>query len=342
MEQRRLSEAEGGLIEFGLAIDLGSDRESVAARLEGARRLLALAESYPFRSVWFGEGYPSGPGSFHLPSSLLMLAAIAPSTSLALGTGVALLPAWQPLRLAYDAALLDQATSGCLVLGVGIGTPELWRRFGVPTDRMADRADEMLQALRALWRGEDGYRGELLTVEGRVAPLPATPGGPPLWVGGRVGRSALRAARYGDGWYGATSYRLGEVARMAELYRMACAEAGRPMGPVSVNRIVVVAETRRQVRDEAWRCVDELLARYVRIRSILGPDGRPVDRSGLRELMAELVLAGDPDDVNERLEAYAAAGVTHVQARVWPSDMPVALVERTLRLLGERVLPAWR
>lgn len=329
-------------MEFGLAIDLGSERESVAARLEGARRLLGLAESYAFRSVWSGEGYASRAGSFHLPSSLLMLAGIAPSTSLALGTGVVLLPAWPPLRLAYDAALLDQATAGRLVLGVGIGTPELWRRFGVPTDRMADRADEMLQALRALWRGDDGYRSELLSVEGGVAPLPATPGGPPLWVGGRVGRSALRAARYGDGWYGASSYRLGEIARMAERYRRACAEAGHPAGAVAVNRIVVVAETRRQARDQGRRYVDELLARYVRIRSILGPDGRPTDRSGLPELMDELVLAGDPDDVSGRLEAYAAAGVTHVQARVWPSDMPVALVERTVRLLGERVLPAWR
>lgn len=330
------------MIEFGLAIDLGSEQESVAARLEGARRLLALAESHAFRSVWFGEGYASRAGSFHLPSSLLMLAGIAPSTSVALGTGVVLLPAWHPLRLAYDAALLDRATAGRLVLGVGIGTPELWRRFGVPTDRMADRADEMLQALRALWRGEDGYRGELLSVERGVAPLPATPGGPPLWVGGRVGRSALRAARYGDGWYGATSYRLDEIARMAERYRRACAEAGHPAGPVSVNRIVVVAETRRQARDEARPYVEELVATYVRIRSILGPDGTPADLSGLAELMDELVLTGDPDDVNERLEAYAAAGVTHVQARVWPSDMPVKLVERTLRLLGERVLPAWR
>jgi alkanesulfonate monooxygenase SsuD/methylene tetrahydromethanopterin reductase-like flavin-dependent oxidoreductase (luciferase family) len=143
-------------VELGLALDLGSERDAVGVRLEAARRLLALAEEHGFTSAWFGEGYPSGPGSFHLPSSLLMLAAVASATSLTLGSGVALLPAWQPLRLAYDAALLDQASGGRLVLGVGIGTPALWRRFGVPSDRMADRADEMLAALRALWSGADG------------------------------------------------------------------------------------------------------------------------------------------------------------------------------------------
>lgn len=317
-------------MELGLALDLGSDRDPVAVRLEAARRLLALGEEHGFTSAWFGEGYPSGPGSFHLPSSLLMLAAVASATSLTLGSGVALLPAWQPLRLAYDAALLDQASGGRLVLGVGIGTPALWRRFGVPGDRMADRADEMLAALRALWSGADGYRGSLLAVEGAVHPLPVQAGGPPLWVGGRVRRSAERAARFGDGWYAATSYRLSEIERMARLYREACAAAGRPPGPVAANRILVVTDDVAA----ATPYVDALLKRYVRIQSILGDDGRPVDEAGALALKDELVVVGDRQAVLEKLDVYARAGVTHLQARVWPSDLPLEWVERSVRALS--------
>lgn len=317
-------------MELGLAIDLGSERDPVATRLAAARRLLALGQEHGFKSVWFGEGYPSGPGSFHLPSSLLMLASVAPATSMTLGSGVTLLPAWSPLRLAYDAALLDQASEGRLVLGVGIGTPALWRRFGLPVDRMADRADEMLQALRALWRGEDGFHGELLSVDGRVFPLPWRADGPLLWVGGRVRRSAVRAARFGDGWYAATSYRLSEIARMVAAYRMACSETGREPGPVAVNRIVVVTGERKAARP----FIEALLARYVQIGSILGHDGHPVDQGGALALEDELVLAGDLDQVREGLERYGRAGVTHLQARVWPSDMPVEMVERTIRSLG--------
>jgi alkanesulfonate monooxygenase SsuD/methylene tetrahydromethanopterin reductase-like flavin-dependent oxidoreductase (luciferase family) len=317
-------------MELGLAIDLGSDRDSVATRLTDARRLLALAEEHGFKSVWFGEGYPSRPGSFHLPSSLLMLASVASATSLTLGSGVTLLPAWSLLRLAYDAALLDQASEGRLVLGVGLGTPALWHRFGLPTARMADRADEMLQALRALWRGEDGFQGELVSVDGRIFPLPSQAGGPPVWVGGRVRRSARRAARFGDGWYAATSYRLSEIARMVAAYRLACSEAGREPGPIAVNRIMVVSGERKAARPY----IEALLARYVRIGSILGDDGHPVDQAGALALEDELVLAGDMDQVREGLERYARAGVTHLQARPWPSDMPIEMVERTIQSLG--------
>ena len=326
------------MIELGLAVDLGSEAESIASRLERTRRLLPLAEASGLRSIWFGESYPQQAMSFHLPSSLLMLAAVAGSTGLRLGTGVTLLPAWDPLRLAYDAALLDQLSGGRLVLGIGIGTPALWERFGLPTDRMADRVDEYLQALRALWRGEDGFAGSLLTVRGRVSPLPINPGGPPLWIGGRVRRSAERAARIGDGWYAATSYRLSEIERMARAYRSACAASGRQPGPVVANRVVVLAGSGAEARAAALRQVDELLERYVRIRSILDDAGAPIGPEGIEALRDEIVLVGDGARVRDLLASYAAAGVTHVQARVWPSDLPLEAVERTLRLLGEEIV----
>ena len=43
-----------------------------------------------------------------------------------------------------------------------------------------------------------------------------------------------------------------------------------------------------------------------------------------------------------RLEAYAAAGVTHVQARVRPELVPHGVATRTIELLGEHVIPAFR
>jgi alkanesulfonate monooxygenase SsuD/methylene tetrahydromethanopterin reductase-like flavin-dependent oxidoreductase (luciferase family) len=145
-----------------------------------------------------------------------------------------------------------------------------------------------------------------------------------------VRRSAERAARLGDGWYAATSYRLSEIERMARLYREACAAAGRPPGPVAANRILVVTDDVAA----AAPYVDALLKRYVRIQSILDDAGRPVDDAGALALKDELVLVGDRESVLEKLDVYARAGVTHVQARVWPSDLPLDRVERTLRTLS--------
>ena len=48
---------------------------------------------------------------------------------------------------------------------------------------------------------------------------------------------------------------------------------------------------------------------------------------------------GSPETVCARLADYARAGVTHVQLRVVPGDMPAALVARTITLAGEEILP---
>ena len=67
-----------------------------------------------------------------------------------LGTGVILLPMCHPITIAYDAAVLDQICGGRLVIGVGIGRPHDWARFGLERAEIGDRMDEMLAALKAL------------------------------------------------------------------------------------------------------------------------------------------------------------------------------------------------
>lgn len=327
-------------LEFGLAIDLGVG--PAFERLERARRLVALAEDHGFRSVWAGESYPTAGESFHASSPLLFLAALASLTSLRLGTGVTLLPAWHPLRLAYDAAALDRITGGRLTLGVGIGTPALWRRFSGPSVDVGGWADEALQALRELWSGADGFRGRHLVVEGGVAPPPAQPGGPPLWVGGRVARATRRAAERGDGWYAATNYRIGEIERQAGRYAEECARLGKPVGAVAVNRLAVVSGSRDAAISDGGRALEAVVSSYVAMGAILGDDRRPADPLRDPGLLEDLLLTGDPDAVNEQVQRYATAGVTHLQARVLPGDLPLEVAERTIKLLGTEVLPAWR
>jgi len=57
---------------------------------------------------------------------------------------------------------------------------------------------------------------------------------------------------------------------------------------------------------------------------------------------------GTPEPLPDRikqvaglLERYAAAGVTHLQLRVAPAGLPSSVVEQTISLLGEHVLPYW-
>lgn len=339
----RMAGVDGTRLEFGLALDFGTERTTLNRVLDDYVPLLHLAEGHGFRTVWAGESFPSRPGAFHLPSPLLVLAALAPRTSLRLGTGVTLLPLWNPLRLAYDAAVLDQLTGGRLTVGVGAGSPHDWVRFGVERQTVGRRMDEMLAALKALWRGEDSFRGEVVSVERGVWPRPAQRGGPPLWVGGRVPRTAVRAARHGDAWYAATQYLFREVADGAARYRAALQHEGRdPQSAiVSVNRLCVLDDEHARAEAVGGPYVERVLDLYARIGALVDPAGTrlPPGEPLLPRVRDDVCLLGSPETVAVELERYVAAGVTHVQLRVAPGDMPADLVARTIRLAGERLLP---
>ena len=339
-------------LRFGLALDFGTQRASLDRVLAEYVPLLNLAERYGFHSVWAGENYPMRPGAFHVASPFLLLAGLSGSTTLALGTGVTLGPAWHPLRLAYDGAILDQLSGGRFILGVGAGDPTTWRRFGVDRQQVGAFMDDLLAALKALWSGASGFRGRLLSVEGGVSPLPLQAGGPPVWVGGASPRAARRAASLGDAWYAATSYALSAVRAQAERYRAALERLDGPprQACVSVNRLACLADAPERASSEGGRYLEGVLEKYAALGGL--PSADAADRATvpafpsmagstplLGALGASLCLLGSPQMVVEQLGAYAEAGVTDVQLRVVPADMPLELVARTITLAGEHVLP---
>lgn len=332
-------------ITMGLAVDFQSPTRTLDQQLDGFRQLIAVAERHGFDSVTAGEGYGQRPDFGHLPSPLLALAALSSSTHMKLGTGVTLLPSWQPVRLAEDAALLDQILGGRLLLGVALGSPALARRFGRDPAQSGDFLDDMLAALRALWAGEDGFEGKHLQIDGGIGVRPIRLGGPVMWVGGSVRRSAERAAEWGDGWIASTSYSFDEVARQSRRYREALVARGKDpsRGVVVANRLTIVAETDADVRHAA-EYGGKILERYARGGSFGDdPSVRSASGSQLLHLMDEArCVVGTPDGVIQTLRRYEAAGVTHVQARVSPADTPLELAIRTVEVLGKHVLPAIR
>jgi alkanesulfonate monooxygenase SsuD/methylene tetrahydromethanopterin reductase-like flavin-dependent oxidoreductase (luciferase family) len=160
------------------------------------------------------------------PSPFILGAAIAARTSkIRIHPSAVLLPLHDPVRVAEDAAVLDNLSDGRLDLTIGLGyLPSEFAMFGV---RLEDRAQMIESKLIALRRA---LAGEHFEYEGRpvhVTPRPVQQPNPPLYVGGGVKAAARRAARLGDGFLPAAP-----DPELKELYRQACRELGKEPGPI--------------------------------------------------------------------------------------------------------------
>jgi alkanesulfonate monooxygenase SsuD/methylene tetrahydromethanopterin reductase-like flavin-dependent oxidoreductase (luciferase family) len=329
-------------LKFGLAIDFAHPERTLDQQVARYLPLLRAAERHGFDSVTLGEGYPAAPSWGHVPSPFLVLAALTSQTGLRLGTSVTLLPTWHPLKLAYDAAVLDQLSGGRFILGVAVGGAGVSQRFGREPGTLGAFIDDTLACLRALWNGAKGFEGRVVSVQGSMGVPPIRPNGPELWVGGALRRSAERAAEWGDGWCASTNYSFDRICQQVERYRTALSARGKALsdGIVSINRLTVVAESDEAARGLAAPYVGRVLQRYAR-QGALGSDPTLSARGPgelLDDFQASHCLLGTADAVVAQVARYAEAGVTQIQVRVSPDEMPIEAAVATVELLGKRVL----
>ena len=102
--------------------------------------LAVAAEELGYGSFWVAQHH-AGAFAGVLPSPLVLLAAVAEHTStIRLGTAVVAVSLEDPLRLAEDAAVVDELSGGRLQLGIGAGSDAVASRlFGRDhDDRHAD------------------------------------------------------------------------------------------------------------------------------------------------------------------------------------------------------------
>ncbi len=189
-----------GLGQFTLQIPPWDKRDHAqlyADTLELAR----IAERAGFSSFWLAEHHGAEDG--YNPSLLPFLSAVAAKTErLEVGTAVMLAPFHNPLRIAEDAAVVDNIAGGRVNLGLGLGwAPHEYQMFRVPTKGRGKRLEEFVEVLRLAWSGEHfSFRGTHLSYEDVVVrPAPAHP--IPIWLGGGTPLALERAARMADGHF---------------------------------------------------------------------------------------------------------------------------------------------
>ena len=135
----------------------------------------------------------------YMPCSLLFLAALAIRTKRArIMPNACILPLHDPVKIAEQIAVTDLVSGGRLDVLVGAGyVPSEFAMFGVS---LSDRGHLLDQGVGILIRALSGERFEMNGRTIFVRPLPLQKPYPPLFIGGGVNASALRAARFGAGF----------------------------------------------------------------------------------------------------------------------------------------------
>jgi len=157
-------------------------------------------------SEFDASAYPAGtfPPDVHWYDPYVVLAAIAgATTSIRLGTGVAVVPYRPAIQQAQAVASLDFMSGGRFFYGVGLGwMREEFAALGVPFSDRGRRTDEYLAVMKLLWSGSgEGFHGEFVDFHGgRISPRPTSDPHPPILVGGETPAALQRIARHGDGF----------------------------------------------------------------------------------------------------------------------------------------------
>jgi probable F420-dependent oxidoreductase len=208
------------------------------AVIAGARQ----AEQLGYDSVWVLDRllYPVKPrnpypasGDGRLPDSyknvldplLSLTFAAAQTKTIALGTCILDIPFYNPLVLARAITTLDVFSGGRVRLGFGQGWSEdEFEAVGAPPKGRGARADEFLDALKAIWTTDPvEFHGRVFSIPASIiGPKPVQRPHPPIFLAAFTSTALKRVAIRSDGWMPARipfddlERMLGELRSMAQ------------------------------------------------------------------------------------------------------------------------------
>lgn len=261
------------------------------------RRTTGLLEEIGFQSLWAGDHIAFT--SPILDPMLGLAQAAAMSDTLLIGTAVFLLPLRSAAGAAKLAASLDHLSEGRFIFGIGAGGefPREFAACGVSPKERGARLTEGIEVMRKLWSGKPvSHHGKVWNFDDvHMQPAPVTPGGPPIWCGGRSEAALRRAGTLADGWM---SYVVtpDQFAKGLATIDAARTEAGRAAEPFGTAHLLFTRLDDSYER--AWDDATALLSqRYA---------------MDFRKAAARYCAMGNPESIAATLRKFHAAGVRHV------------------------------
>ena len=223
-----------------------------------APQLLAKAlEDAGFESLWYGEhshipvarttAYPAGgelpePYKKMMDPYISMMAAAAATTTLKVGTGIALLLERELFSQTKTISTLDRLSNGRVLIGCGVGwnEEEFENVSTLPWKRRYLALKETVLAQRALLTdSEPEYHGELIDFDPVwLEPKAMRPGGPPVIFGAMGPLGVRHAAQWADGWM-PVDVAMADVKQGIANFRQQVSDFGRDPDAVEITLVVM-------------------------------------------------------------------------------------------------------
>jgi alkanesulfonate monooxygenase SsuD/methylene tetrahydromethanopterin reductase-like flavin-dependent oxidoreductase (luciferase family) len=316
------------------------------------------AERWGLDAMWLAEIHVA-PERSVCAAPLTIASAIAARTKrMKIGTGVQVLPLCHPLRLAEEAATVDQISHGRLIFGVGrSGFPRTYEAYGVPYGESRERFAETLQILKKAWTENPfSYSGKYYSFENvRATPQPYQKPWPEIRIAANSADTFPAIGELGHGVF--VAVRLGTLSELGpniRAYREAYRAAGHPgAGKVFLRAPVYIAETAEQARSEPeesimyfYRYLGERLedsATRAGVRAVedRAARGRRLQTISYDEALRDKIIVGTPEQVTDRLMGLKEElGLDGILAEMnCGTKIPHQRVMKSLRLMCEQVKP---
>ncbi|MBU3064644.1 LLM class flavin-dependent oxidoreductase [Nocardia sp. NEAU-G5] len=256
------------------------------------RARMQRIEELGFDSAWAQEQVLTMAQMPQLGAIETMTFAAAATSRIRVGCSVFVSSLHNPVHLARSLSTLDQLSRGRLDVGVGYGGKgRMLSAFGIEAEGLLTRFTEGVEVMRALWSEPSvSFEGRFWQLQGaRMEPKPFQKPGPPVWFGGGHAKALRRAARLGDGFFGAGSTTTEAFAEQVRTLRTEVAAAGRDPETYPIAKRVYVV-----IDDDAAR------ARALVEQNLEKLYGSPA--------FAPVAVAGTPSDVVAGVRSVIDAG----------------------------------
>jgi alkanesulfonate monooxygenase SsuD/methylene tetrahydromethanopterin reductase-like flavin-dependent oxidoreductase (luciferase family) len=243
-------------MEFGMFHEFPSlPGRTESEAFDEALEQVDAAERLGLDVMWLAELHFE-PRRSVLSAPLSIASAIAARTRrMKIGIAVQVLPLCHPLRLAEEAATVDQLSHGRLIFGVGrSGVAQTYEAYGVSYAESRERFREILDIIEQAWtKTSFSYEGKYYRFKDvAVVPKPYQKPVPPIRIAASTPDTFPAIGRRGAAIFASVRHTTwSDLAKQIRSYHDAWEEAGHPgRGQVFVSAPTYLAETDERARAE--------------------------------------------------------------------------------------------